>query len=271
MRSIILLVVFISTLSCSFAQTRGRGRKVIRRRPGSRGQQVPQQAVPQQQPQQAVPQQQQQQQQQTDGQCPEQEGLQVYPHPDSCNHFYRCANGTLSLETCGNGLLFNEATSLGGAAHHHCSYNWQTDCGNRPNDTTPISSPGCEYEFGIFPSGEGCFASYTQCANGKANEVYCQLGLAYDHRIHTCNWPDLLVEYAGCDPSAAFGGFAGCDKPLSPLAQRFFPFPRFAVPKDPSLYIICVNSVPRLHQCTEGTEFSEATLGCEAVFIEDQF
>ena len=69
-------------------------------------------------------------------------GLQVYPHPDSCNHFYRCANGTLSLETCGNGLLFNEATSLTGSAHHHCSYIWQTDCGNRPNDTTPISSPG---------------------------------------------------------------------------------------------------------------------------------
>ena len=28
-------------------------------------------------------------------------------------------------------------------------------------------------------------------------QVYCQLGLAYDHRIHTCNWPDLLMEYAG--------------------------------------------------------------------------
>ena len=82
-------------------------------------------------------------------------------------------------------------------------------------DDTPISSPGCEYQFGIFPSGKGCFASYTKCANGVPSEVssqiipfsqsstftlaqvYCQLGLAYDHRIHTCNWPDLLMEYAG--------------------------------------------------------------------------
>ena len=82
-------------------------------------------------------------------------------------------------------------------------------------DDTPISSPGCEYQFGIFPSGKGCFASYTKCANGvpsevlyvllsnrwyyqrRCNQVYCQLGLAYDHRIHTCNWPDLLMEYAG--------------------------------------------------------------------------
>ena len=92
-------------------------------------------------------------------------------------------------------------------------------------DDTPVSSPGCEYQFGIFPSGKGCFASYTKCANGVpsqviiisqvlycakylktawdvmfwtfCNQVYCQLGLAYDHRIHTCNWPDLLMEYAG--------------------------------------------------------------------------
>ena len=57
--------------------------------------------------------------------CPEPEGLQViqmltwpvssivkwnqvYPNPDSCHQFYKCANGTLTLETCGNGLLFNE-------------------------------------------------------------------------------------------------------------------------------------------------------------------
>ena len=61
--------------------------------------------------------------------CPEPEGLQViqmltwpvssivkwnqvYPNPDSCHQFYKCANGTLTLETCGNGLLFNEVLVL---------------------------------------------------------------------------------------------------------------------------------------------------------------
>ena len=115
--------------------------------------------------------------------------------------------------------------------------------------------------------------------------MYCQLGLAYDHRIHTCNWPDLLMEYAGCNPSAALGDFRlttirpsamvskltdNCslfrcpsNEELSPLAQRFFPFPRFPVAKDPKLYIICVDGVPRLNTCTAGTLFSEATLSCE--------
>ena len=46
-------------------------------------------------------------------------GLQVYPHPDSCNHFYKCANGTLTLETCGNGLLFNIDTALAGKGDNY--------------------------------------------------------------------------------------------------------------------------------------------------------
>ena len=85
--------------------------------------------------------------------------------------FYKCANGSLTLETCGNGLLFNEATALTRAAHNFCSYNWETDCGGRSNDSAALSSPGCPFRFGIFPSGPGCYASYTKCANGIPTEV----------------------------------------------------------------------------------------------------
>ena len=59
-------------------------------------------------------------------------------------------------------------------------------------DDTPISSPGCEYQFGIFPSGKGCFASYTKCANGVPSEVsqmipFSQLELLLWFRC-TANW-----------------------------------------------------------------------------------
>jgi len=279
MRSLTIVLV-LCILSATIAQDnlRARRRKVVRKRPvpsgrnfqGGAGVQSvqPIQNTVQSQPQ-PLPEVQPPQSTATSGQlitdvdCPEPEGLQVYPHPDSCNQFYKCANGTLTLETCGNGLLFNIPTALSGSAHNHCSYIWQTDCGGRANDTTPISSPGCEYQFGIFPSGEGCFASYTKCGHGVPTEVYCQLGLAYDHRIHTCNWPDLLIEYAGCDPSAALGDFR-CPslEELSPLARRFFPFPRFPVPDDPTLYITCIDGMPRLTSCGAGSVFSEETLGC---------
>ena len=95
----------------------------------------------------------------------------VHVHQCIIVQFYKCANGTLTLETCGNGLLFDESRALAGSAHNHCAYNWEAECGARPADNTPISTPGCEYQFGIFPSGEGCFASYTKCANGIPKEV----------------------------------------------------------------------------------------------------
>ena len=75
------------------------------------------------------------------------------------------------------------------------------------------------------------------------------------------------MESAGCDPSAALGDFrCPATAELSPLAQRFFPFPRFPVAKDPRLYIICLDGVPRLNSCGEGSLFSEESLGCEEEF-----
>ena len=78
--------------------------------------------------------------------CPEPEGLQLYPDPATCNRFFKCANGTLTHETCGNGLLFDKAKAFAGAAHNHCAYNWATDCDQRPAEDNPISSPGCPYQ-----------------------------------------------------------------------------------------------------------------------------
>lgn len=60
-------------------------------------------------------------------QCPEQWGVQVYPHPTHCDHFYKCENGTLTHETCPNGLLFDGR----GSVAHHCNYYWAVDCGER--------------------------------------------------------------------------------------------------------------------------------------------
>merc|ERR1711868_97005 len=39
--------------------------------------------------------------------CPEPYGLQVYPHEQYCDKFYKCANGTLTEEVCENGLVFD--------------------------------------------------------------------------------------------------------------------------------------------------------------------
>merc|ERR1711971_270682 len=67
--------------------------------------------------------------------CPETYGVQVYPHEQYCDKFYKCVNGTLTEEICENGLVFDGY----GDIHNHCNYNWAVDCGKRVYDDTPIS------------------------------------------------------------------------------------------------------------------------------------
>lgn len=62
----------------------------------------------------------------------------------------------------------------------------------------PLSSPGCEFRFGIYPETDGCSTKYVKCADGYPNLLDCEPGLAYDDRIRKCNWPDQLQEI--CKP-----------------------------------------------------------------------
>lgn len=68
---------------------------------------------------------------------------------------------------------------------------------------TPISSPGCEYAFGIYPDSGECSTTYLKCAFGEPSQHHCDDGLAYDERIHGCNWPDQLLHI--CNPEGNFG------------------------------------------------------------------
>merc|ERR1712076_360292 len=73
--------------------------------------------------------------------CPEPYGVQTYPNEQYCDKFY--------------------------------NYNWAVDCGKRVYDDTPISSPGCLYQFGLYPVGEGCQTTFFKCAHGVAYETPC--------------------------------------------------------------------------------------------------
>ncbi|KAG8188279.1 hypothetical protein JTE90_012112 [Oedothorax gibbosus] len=185
--------------------------------------------------------------------CPE-EGVFGWAHETACDEYYKCENGTFSQERCPNGLVFDEKEA---AVHDLCTWNWKVDCGKKTQEP-PISSPGCPYQFGIFPS-ESC-TQYIRCAWGEANVTDCEEGLAYQEETHTCVWPD---EVAGCD-SEAIVGFR-CPTHATGLSAKFYPFPRYPHPHDCQKLIVCVGEKPRLLNCGYGSAFNPHTYTCDSI------
>ena len=79
----------------------------------------------------------------------------------------KCVNGTFYEETCENGLVYDGGY---GAVYNFCNYNWAVDCGKRVYDDTAISSPGCLYQFGLYPVGVGCQTTFYK-VRGKNNDI----------------------------------------------------------------------------------------------------
>ena len=62
---------------------------------------------------------------------------------------------------------------------------------HKVRDDTAITTSGCIYQFGIYPSA-ACSPSYIKCGYGVPQEHPCDVGTVYDDRIHACNWPDQV-------------------------------------------------------------------------------
>merc|ERR1711970_1613499 len=189
--------------------------------------------------------------------CPEEYGLQTYPHPDSCHSFYKCANGTLTEELCEHGLLYDG----NGNVHNHCNYHYHVNCEGRYSEVVPHASGPCEYDYSQQRAGL-CETYYIKCSAGVPKDVPCIDGLAYDNRTRSCNWPDLMLEF-DCDPEQVVG--FRCPDTVDPKSRtaRFLPFPRFPAETCGSSYVVCVNSYPRRIFCGDFTVFDEDTLSCQ--------
>merc|ERR1712027_264769 len=185
------------------------------------------------------------------GRCPEDYGVQTYPHEAACDRFYKCENG---LAYDGHGNVYN-----------HCNYNWAVDCGDahskssRTYDDTPISSPGCLYQFGIYPVGKGCQTTFFKCAHGTAYETACKRGQAYSNEYHRCDYPDSVPD---CDSESVVGFKCPTEYELPPnaVARRFLPYPRFPLPDDKYAYfdehtLTCVYEEQHPHHVAAAPHF----------------
>lgn len=65
--------------------------------------------------------------QKEDFKCPDDYGF--YPHPVSCDKYWKCDNGVAELKTCGNGLAFDDTDPK--YLKENCDYLHNVDCGDR--------------------------------------------------------------------------------------------------------------------------------------------
>lgn len=90
---------------------------------------------------------------------------------------------------------------------------------------TPISGPGCEYQFGLYPASDVCSTNYIKCIHGHPHDAQCDAGLVYDPKTRTCVWPDQLLPY--CNPDEIVGFKCPHKVPSHSPAAKFWPFPRY--------------------------------------------
>jgi len=171
-----------------------------------------------------------------------------YPHPTSCDRYYKCENSKSELKTCGNGLAFD--TSDPKFLAENCDYLHNVDCGDRTELEPAQSTKNCPRLYGIFADEEKCEVFYS-CWNGEASRYTCSPGLAYDTDAKVCLWADQVP---GCKISnQKEGGFSCPDAKLNPNAHHTFS--RHAHPEDCRKYYVCLDGNAREYGCPVGTVF----------------
>ena len=61
--------------------------------------------------------------------CPKENGF--FPHPTSCDKYWKCEDGKATLTLCGNGLAFDDTDAK--FQRENCDYIYNIDCGDRAN------------------------------------------------------------------------------------------------------------------------------------------
>lgn len=182
--------------------------------------------------------------------CPDEFGF--HPHLKSCDKYWACDNGTATLKTCGNGLVFDDSDTK----RENCAYPFSVDCGDRSDLEPPISTPHCPRLYGIFADPGNCRIFYS-CWNGEASRYECPPGLAYDDDQRVCVWADHVDR---CDQSEVSDGFV-CPDPTE--TDQPGHYTRHAHPTDCRKFYVCIEGVARPYGCSLGTVFNVDTLQCD--------
>ncbi|KAF4532819.1 hypothetical protein B566_EDAN002670 [Ephemera danica] len=106
-------------------------------------------------------------------------------HPNECNSFCKCINGTAQYLQCPDGLYFNPVLEV-------CDFKSHVQCNPIEIDLTGCEDVNCPTENSdvslFFPNPKDC-GSYCQCNWGTAMYMQCPPGLYFNSAQNICDYP----------------------------------------------------------------------------------
>ncbi|XP_049296164.1 peritrophin-1-like [Anopheles funestus] len=111
--------------------------------------------------------------------CTEKTGVQILPHPQNCNQFIICSNGTSFISQCEEGYGFDRRTQVCNPLKRvNCE---QQQCPDKDDPNEVVFLPGVER----------C-DEYFICRGGSPVQAFCAPGLYWDANNKRCDLKDSV-------------------------------------------------------------------------------
>ncbi|XP_061402940.1 uncharacterized protein LOC133338851 [Musca vetustissima] len=184
----------------------------------------------------------------------------IYPHPQDCHKFMRCANGRIAVENCPAGQVFSIERSS--------CYNEQAvsqyDRSSYVNTQTQGQSCPSPNANGRYPHPYDC-TKFVMCSNGVAHIQSCGPGTAWNRAMEVCDFMDKVNCSAGqgtaTSTTTTTSNTAVKQQPevvCPPGAEGLFMHPY-----DWHKYLSCTNGYTHIMDCGPGTVFSVSRKVCD--------
>ncbi|KAJ8734155.1 hypothetical protein PYW07_014706 [Mythimna separata] len=181
-----------------------------------------------------------------------------YKVDSSCDSYVECTEFVAREMVCPDGLHYNPDAQW---PAYPCGYPMDVPCLGRGSAQPAQPTADCPHQYGYFASpvatDDNC-GQYRMCVAGKAIEMVCPAGLAFNPDSGRCDWPDLV-------PSCKADQFLGFSCPAPPTDADGSPLDiviNYKYQGNCYYFFSCESGRARLLSCDAGLAFDPASGRC---------
>ncbi|XP_004928563.1 protein obstructor-E-like [Bombyx mandarina] len=181
-----------------------------------------------------------------------------YKTDANCDTYIECRDYQATNMICPDGLHFNPSVEW---PAYPCGYPVEVTCVGRGSIQPAQTTPDCPHQYGIFKhpnaSPTNC-GQYRTCVGGRAFDMVCPPGLAFNPDFSRCDWADLVPS---CD-AEKFLGFTCPPAPLDAIGNPLNNVINYKYEGNCYYFFSCEQNRARLLSCDIGLAFDPTTGRC---------